>query len=54
MVVYFRKRLPEAVVNDCNERIVSHGLKVICSSDTEGPGDDNGSGGGSTSPADQP
>jgi IS5 family transposase len=29
MMVYFRKRLPEAVVNDCNERIVRHGLKVI-------------------------
>jgi hypothetical protein len=54
MMVYFRKRLPEAVVNDCNERIVRHGLKVIRSSDTEGPGDDNGSGGASTSPADQP
>jgi hypothetical protein len=29
MMVYFRKRLPEAAVNDCNERIVSHGLTVI-------------------------
>jgi transposase, IS5 family len=29
MMVYFRKRLPEAVVNDCNEGIVRHGLKVI-------------------------
>jgi IS5 family transposase len=27
MMVSFRKRLPEAVVNDCNERIVRHGLK---------------------------
>ncbi|MBM5815006.1 MAG: hypothetical protein FJ083_00010 [Cyanobacteria bacterium K_Offshore_surface_m2_239] len=29
MMVYFRKRLPESVVNDCNERIVLHGLSVI-------------------------
>ena len=29
MMVYFRKRLPEAVVNDCNERIVRHGLRVF-------------------------
>ena len=29
MMVYFRKRLPESVVNDCNERIVRHGLNVI-------------------------
>lgn len=54
MMVYFRKRLPEAVVNDCNERIVRHGLKVIRSSGYQGPGDDNGSGGGSTNPAAQP
>ena len=54
MLVYFRKRLPEAVVNDCNERIVRHGLKVIRSSGSQGPGDDNGSGGGSTNPAAQP
>jgi hypothetical protein len=55
MMVYFRKRLPESVVNDCNQRIVHHGLKVIRSSDCKGPGDDNGSGGGgSTSPAVQP
>jgi IS5 family transposase len=53
MMVYFRKRLPEAVVNDCNERIVRHGLKVIRSSVDRDPGDDGG-GGGSTSTADQP
>lgn len=47
MMVYFRKRLPEAVVNDCNERIVRHGLKVIRSSDDQDPGDHSGSGGGS-------
>ena len=55
MMVYFRKRLPEAVVNDCNERIVHHGLKVIRSSDPQDPGDDSGSGGdGSTTPGNQP
>ncbi len=53
MMVYFRKRLPEAIVNDCNERIVRHGLKMIRSSDPQGPADDDGSG-GSTSPPDQP
>jgi hypothetical protein len=54
MMVYFRKRLPEAVVNDCNERIVRHGLKVIRSSDSQDPGDDSGNDGGSASPVDQP
>lgn len=54
MMVYFRKRLPESVVNDCNERIVRHGLNVIRSSDSQDPGDDNASGGGSASTADQP
>lgn len=53
MMVYFRKRLPEAVVNDCNERIVRHGLNIIRSSDTQRPGDDNDSGSGSTNPADK-
>jgi IS5 family transposase len=53
MMVYFRKRLPEVVVNDCNERIVRYGLKVIHSSHSQDRGDDSGSGGGSTSPADQ-
>ncbi len=52
-MVYFRKRLPEAVVNDCNERIVRHGLKVIRSSDDQDPGDQSGSGGRSASPGDQ-
>jgi hypothetical protein len=54
MMVYFRKRLPEAVVNDCNERIVRHGMKVIRSSIDHDPGGDEGSGGGSTTTADQP
>lgn len=26
MMVYFRKQLPETVVNDCNERIARYGL----------------------------
>jgi hypothetical protein len=55
MMVYFRKRLPDAVVNDCNERIVRYGLKLIRSSDSQDPGDDNGSGGcGSATPGNQP
>jgi len=54
MMVYFRKRLPEAIVNDCNERIVRHGLKVINSSDSEAAGDDSSSGGRSASSVDQP
>jgi IS5 family transposase len=32
MMMYFRERLTESVVNDCNERIVQHGLTVIRSS----------------------
>ena len=47
MMVYFRKRLPEAVVNGCNELIVRCGMKVSRSSDSEEPADDSGSGGGS-------
>ncbi len=35
MMVYFRKRLPESVVNDCNERIVLHVLSVIRSSSAD-------------------
>ena len=35
MMVYFRKRLSEAVVNDCNERIVRHGLNLIRASEAE-------------------
>jgi hypothetical protein len=53
MMVYFCKRLPEGVVNNCIEEIVRHGLKVIRSSDSQGPGDDTGRGSGSTNPADQ-
>lgn len=41
MMVYFRKRLPEAVVNDCNERIVRHGLNVIRSSAANDHDDDD-------------
>ncbi len=53
MMVYFRKRLPEAVVNDCNERIVRHGLKVIQASDSQDAGDHGNNGGGSIGHTDQ-
>ena len=46
MMVYFRKRLPEAVVNDCNERIVRHGLNLIRASETEEHDQDDSQGGG--------
>jgi IS5 family transposase len=39
MMVYFRKRLAELIVNDCNERIVRHGLNVIRSAESEGDED---------------
>ena len=45
MMVYFRKRLPESVVNDCNERIIRHGLAVIKSTASQDDHDeDPGSG----------
>ena len=53
MMVYFRKRLPESVVNDCNERIVRHGLNVIRSSASTDHDDDTSHGGGAARPADQ-
>ncbi len=53
MMVCFRKRLPESVVNDCNERIVCHGLNVIRSSGATDRDDDSGHGGESSGPADQ-
>lgn len=54
MMVYFRKRLPESVVNDCNERIVRHGLNVIRSSAVDEHDDpDSSDGGGAGSAADQ-
>jgi hypothetical protein len=52
MMVYFRKRLPESVVNDCNERIVRHGLNVIRSSDSSDQ-DDSSSNGRSATDRDQ-
>jgi IS5 family transposase len=52
MMVYFRKRLPESVVNDCNERIVRHGMCVIRSSAADDH-DDDGDGGATASAADQ-
>jgi len=45
MLVYFRKRLPESIVNDCNERIVRNGLNVIRSSDSQGEDNSRGVGG---------
>jgi hypothetical protein len=39
MMVYFRKRLPESGVNDCNERIVRHGLAVVRSARLHDDGD---------------
>lgn len=53
MMVYFRKRLPESVVNDCNERIVRHGLNVIRSVESDGDEDGNNTS-GSASSGDQP
>ena len=44
MMVYFRKRLPEAIINDCNERIVRHGLNVLRSSAVDDDQDISGDG----------
>ncbi|MBC1262235.1 transposase [Synechococcus sp. BSF8S] len=46
MLVHFRKRLPESVVNDCNERIVRHGQSVIRSSAADDRDNDSSYGGG--------
>jgi IS5 family transposase len=54
MMVYFRKRLPDSVLHDCNERIVRHGLNVTCSSDSQDPGDKSSNGGSSAGTGDQP
>jgi transposase, IS5 family len=51
MIVYFRKRLPESIVNDCNERIVRHGLNLIRSAESE---DDENDKSDSGVPSDQP
>jgi IS5 family transposase len=53
MMVYFRKRLPEAVVNDCNKRIVRHGLRVIQASDSQDADDHGNNGGGSIGHTDE-
>ena len=45
MMVDFSKRLPESVVNDCNERIVRHGLNLIGASETEDHDQDDSQGG---------
>jgi IS5 family transposase len=54
MMVYFRKRLPDSVLNDCNERIVRHSLNVIRSSDSQVPDDKSSDGGSSAGTGDQP
>ena len=41
MMVYFRKRLTESVVNDCNERFVRHGLSMIRSAAADHRDDDD-------------
>jgi hypothetical protein len=43
MMVYLRQHPPEAVVNDCSERIVCHALEVIRLSDSPDPDDDSSS-----------
>lgn len=48
MIVYSRKRLPEALINDCNERIVRHGLSLIQSETAEDHDDGNQDGGSPT------
>ena len=53
MMVYSRKRLPESLVNACNERIVRHGLNVIRSAAATDHDDDSSHGGGTARPADQ-
>ena len=46
VIVNFRKRLLEAVVNDFNEQIVHHGLSVVrCSAPSNNDGDDSNHGG---------
>ena len=45
MMVYFRKRLPKSVVNNCNERIVRHGLNLFRASETEDHDQDDSQGG---------
>ncbi|WFN57741.1 IS5 family transposase [Synechococcus sp. CCFWC 502] len=46
MMVYFRRRLPEKTINDCNERIVRHGKQQIAQNkqgDNDDPDDGDGS-----------
>lgn len=51
-MVYFRKRLPESMENDSNERIIRHGLNVIHSSAANDLDDEVGILGGETGRAD--
>ena len=50
MMVYFRRRLPEKTINDCNERIVRHGKQQIAQN-KQGDNDDPDDGDGSVPPA---
>ena len=52
MMAYFRKRLPESVMNDFNERHVPHGLNVMCSAAATDHDDDSSHGGGAARPTD--
>jgi hypothetical protein len=53
MMVYFRKWLPELVVNDYNELIVGHGLSGFRSSTIDDNADDSSPGGVTARVADQ-
>ena len=53
IMVYFRKRLPESVVNNCNERIMRDGLNVIRSSASTDHDDDSSHRGGAARADDQ-
>ena len=53
MMVHFRKRLPESILNDCNERIVRRGLNVIRSSAANDHGEDDSREGAGNRKADQ-
>jgi hypothetical protein len=41
VMVYFRKRVQESIVNDCNERIIRNGLNIIRSAESEADEDDD-------------
>ena len=53
MMVDFRQRLPESVVNVCNKRIVRHGLRIIRSSEADDHDADSSHGGEAAPATDQ-